>query len=299
MKEKIAVVVLNWNRADDTLRCLQSLDAIDDPPFEVIVVDNGSTDGSQQRLEAARPHIGVLQTGANLGYGAGNNAGLAEARRRGADLVWILNNDTVVAPSALAAMVAVADAHPDAGLIGSAVRSSSAQSAAAFRWRGPLLVEVTCADVACEHDGHQVDSLDGSSMLIRTAMVETVGGFEERFFHYWEDTELCARARQNGWTVFLACRAHVDHDVGASLARDSSDARRYYVRNWLLFCRWRHGQGVLSVALCHPLLFAGRIIGARASGGHRVGLAVAGLRGAVDALRGRTGPLRSGGQLTT
>src|SRR6185503_17494864 len=91
----LAVVVLNWNRPALTLECLRSLDASTRPLLDILVVDNGSTDGSQSVIEASAPDVTVIQTGANLGYGGGNNVGIREAIRRGADLVWVLNNDTV------------------------------------------------------------------------------------------------------------------------------------------------------------------------------------------------------------
>src|SRR6266542_2816690 len=88
---RVVAVVLNWNLPQATLECLDSLRAVDYPDFEVLVVDNGSADGSQAAIEAARPDLPVLQTGANLGYAGGNNVGIEEAIRRGAEFVWILN----------------------------------------------------------------------------------------------------------------------------------------------------------------------------------------------------------------
>ncbi|HJP64709.1 MAG TPA: glycosyltransferase family 2 protein, partial [Actinomycetota bacterium] len=192
---RVIAVVLNWNLADATLECLESLRAVDYPDFEVLVVDNGSDDGSQAAIEAARPDLTVLQTGSNLGYAGGNNAGIQEAIGRGADFVWILNNDTKVEPDALTALIRAATASGEVGIVGSAVLNSlpEAEAAriagAAFRWNGERLEDVTCpaSEDTCPADGHVVDGVAGTSVLLRTAMVKDLGGFEERFFHYWDD----------------------------------------------------------------------------------------------------------------
>src|SRR5690349_10083679 len=98
---KIAVVILNWNGCKDTLECIASVRKIDYPEFEVIVVDNGSTDGSVDAFKRISPSITILETGRNLGYAGGNNIGIEEALRRRAQFVFLLNNDAVVAPAIL------------------------------------------------------------------------------------------------------------------------------------------------------------------------------------------------------
>ena len=94
--KRVEVVVLNWNGWRDTLVCLASLQHLDYPNFGLIVVDNGSTDGSQNHIEANIPGLKMLQTGANLGFGGGCNAGIRQALEQGADYIWLINSDTTV-----------------------------------------------------------------------------------------------------------------------------------------------------------------------------------------------------------
>ncbi|MCS6862682.1 MAG: glycosyltransferase, partial [Abditibacteriales bacterium] len=93
---QVSVLVLNWNGKADTLECLESLRRVDYPNFEIIVVDNASTDDSVAAIRQAYPELVILQNSDNLGYAEGNNVGIRYAKARGSDYVFILNNDTVV-----------------------------------------------------------------------------------------------------------------------------------------------------------------------------------------------------------
>src|ERR1700730_11710283 len=101
---RVVVVVLTWNGRDDTLLCLESLQGVDYPNWEVLVVDNGSEDGSVDAIHGDYPEIVVIETGKNSGYAGGNNVGIESALRRGAEFILLLNNDTTVAPDMLQAL---------------------------------------------------------------------------------------------------------------------------------------------------------------------------------------------------
>src|SRR5712691_12351014 len=100
---RAVVIVLNWNGRADTLGCLESLAVVDYPNWEVLVVDNGSEDGSVGAIHRDYPGITVLETGKNLGFAGGNNRGIEAALTRGAEFILLLNNDTTVAPDVLRA----------------------------------------------------------------------------------------------------------------------------------------------------------------------------------------------------
>lgn len=119
MIKRVDVVVLNWNGWQDTIACLASLQRQDYPHFNLLVVDNGSTDGSVGQIKQAMPAVELLQTGANLGFGGGCNAGIQLAMARGADYVWLINSDATVDPGALSALVRMADQNPMLGAVGS------------------------------------------------------------------------------------------------------------------------------------------------------------------------------------
>ena len=118
---KIAVIVLNWNGKQDTLACLQSLDKLTYPHFETIVVDNGSTDGSIEAIREHFPQHLLIETGSNLGFAEGNNRGILEGIQRGADLLFLLNNDTIVATDILEHFVETYRSHPQAGILGAKI----------------------------------------------------------------------------------------------------------------------------------------------------------------------------------
>src|SRR5436309_4726879 len=115
---KVHIIILNWNGRADTLECLASVQRINFPDFETVVVDNGSTDGSEEAIRAAFPDITFIQTGENLGFAEGNNVGIRHAIECGADYVFVLNNDTTVDPNILAALVAEAEKNPNAAILG-------------------------------------------------------------------------------------------------------------------------------------------------------------------------------------
>jgi len=114
----VTIIVLNWNGGQDTLACLESLAQLDYPEFGVLVVDNGSTDGSLQAVQERFPEIPIIETGENLGYAGGSNVGLRWALDHGADYALLLNNDTVVAPDFLRLLVEAVGADPRIGIAG-------------------------------------------------------------------------------------------------------------------------------------------------------------------------------------
>lgn len=105
---KVFIIILNWNGLENTLECLASVSKLAYPFRQTIIVDNGSTDGSPDRLRTAYPHLTLIEHGVNLGYTGGNNAAMQYAMAHGADYVWLLNNDAVVEPDSLSALVATA-----------------------------------------------------------------------------------------------------------------------------------------------------------------------------------------------
>jgi len=161
----------------------------------------------------------------------------------------------------------------------------------AFRWRGEYRIPSACPEPATASPelGHHVDDVAGSSSLLDAAMLREIGPFDDRFFHYWEDVELCARARAAGWLVVHACSARVYHAVGGSLATSSGQAQYYFVRNWLLYSRWAGRGNLFSIFPRAPRMTLGRMFARRwlVKGQWRVVLA--NLLGVFDGLRGRYG----------
>ncbi len=231
----VAIVVLNWNGMNDTLNCLQSLALIDYPSYEVILVDNGSTDGSVETIRDAFPNVLLIQTGSNLGYAGGNNVGIQSAVQHGAEYILILNNDTVLDSMALSEAVDVAQTLGDkAGAVGFAT----------YHYEQPdVLHDVGLQDV---RDGGgfylppeeklkgnkslPIASAHGCAMLLASRMLEMVGSFDDRFFLMAEEADLCIRAHQAGFAVVGATEARVWHKGSVSFEGEESLLRLFYLR---------------------------------------------------------------------
>ncbi|MDW8091366.1 MAG: glycosyltransferase family 2 protein, partial [Meiothermus sp.] len=115
----VYVIVLNWNGWKDTIECLSSLRHSDYPNYEIVVVDNNSEDDSVVRIREAHPQVPIIQAEDNLGFAGGNNLGIRYALSKGAEFVWLLNNDTKVMKNTLSSMVELAMRNPDVGVVGS------------------------------------------------------------------------------------------------------------------------------------------------------------------------------------
>lgn len=236
---RVLVVVLNWNGWRDTLDCLASLENLDYSNYGVVVVDNGSTDESAARIRAAYPHIDLLETNANLGFAGGSNLGIRYALSREAEYVWLLNNDTIVDPKALEAMVHKGVSDPTVGVVGSVLRyydePDRIQVYGGGRvslWTGVsrhFIVSVA------DDDLHYVS---GASLLINRLLIEDVGLLDESYFFYWEDIDYCQRALRRGWKLSVAGESSVLHREGGTISegKDKSIASdEFDVRSMVLF----------------------------------------------------------------
>ena len=254
----VSIVVLNWNGHEDTLALLASLEACTYLNFRVIVVDNGSTDDSIAQLGRYTPPypLELLTTNKNLGYAGGNNVGTRHAIAAGADFVFILNNDTVVAPDLLEQLVKAARLHPEAGAFSarllymnrpSTVWFDSAQwneSSLQFEWPGQ---DLDVADLPSED--HETAYACGAALFFRVELVQQIGLLDELFFLVWEECDWCYRARAVGWKILVIPSARVWHKVGASFSSECSPLRTYFsTRNELLWFQ-RHAPRTAQVRI--------------------------------------------------
>ncbi|MDX1650361.1 MAG: glycosyltransferase family 2 protein, partial [Myxococcota bacterium] len=243
----VAVVVLNWNQPEETLACLEALDAQTHPDVTTWVVDNGSEDGSVERIRAARPGIRVLETGRNRGYAGGNNVGLRAALEEGAELVVVLNNDARLAPDAIARLAEAADRVPDAGVLGARILRAEAPGrirCAGFRWsprRGFVCVGRDEVDDGFDHRAiREEDAVMGCAMALRARALRDVGLLDEDYFLQYEEIDWSWRARRRGWRTLFGGAAAAVHGEAVSCGGARAPLRAYFQeRNRLLFAR-RH-----------------------------------------------------------
>lgn len=221
---RVALIILNWNNAPDTLECLASVRKISYEPFFVIVVDNGSRDNSAEAIAAAHPEVTLLRIRDNCGFCAANNAGLEEAVRRGADAFVLLNNDTVVDPGILQGFVAAASAQPAAGFLGAKTYFHSAPRTI---WHG-----FTRWDPSANwytHIGHGVVDCgqpefsavqetffaNGCALYLRRELLDAIGGLDPRFFCYMDEMDWCQSAIEKGYRNYYVPEARVWHKVSS------------------------------------------------------------------------------------
>jgi GT2 family glycosyltransferase len=242
---RVSIIILNWNGASDTLGCLDSLTALTYPNFNVIVVDNGSTDDSLVRL---RPYtapypLTLFETGRNLGYAGGNNIGIRQALELGADFVLVLNNDTTVAPDLLERLLESAQRNPDAGVFSARIMYFDEPDRVWFdgaRWNPSSLQLEWPGQDAEEHAigtvDHDTDYASGAALFFRSEVARQIGLLDEAFFLVWEEVDWCFRARKAGWRNIIVPAAKVWHKIGVSFGSESSPLRTYFsIRNQLLW----------------------------------------------------------------
>lgn len=242
-KPSVALIVLNINNVRDAAISLESLSAQTYPAREIILVDNGSTDGSLAALRARFPAATFLENKENLGFAAGNNVGLRYASERGHDYMMLLNNDIKAAPEMVEKLVAAAESDRSIGMIGPAVHDFDDRPDN-FGWRfnrrWGYSVKVRANDAA-GREILEVDTLSGCSLMVRREAYEKIGGLDERFFLLVEDVEWCLRCKDAGFRVVTALNAKIHH-LNCSTMEKRSTSRLYYeYRNTLLLMR-RHAR---------------------------------------------------------
>jgi GT2 family glycosyltransferase len=236
--QPVAVVVLSWNGKDDTLLCLSSLAGVDYAPLEVIVVDNGSSDGSPEAVEAEFPEAVVIRMGRNAGFSGGVNAGIEAAIERGAAAVLLLNNDMVVEPGFLGPLVDTLEP----GVAAACSQILFAESpdrvwyaGATFRPRHGRNVGFGEAPLPASAPPYPVDCACGGAMLMSRAAIDEIGLFDEDLFAYREDLDWSLRAARAGRRVVVVPASIVRHRISASTGGESSPTSLYYdVRNGLV-----------------------------------------------------------------
>ncbi len=215
MKPRASIVVVNWNTRALLLQCVQSLEETTrDFPVEIVVVDNGSTDGSADALAARHPNVTLVRSDENLGFSRGNNLGFRHAT---SDVFILLNSDTIVLPNAIRALVEYLDAHPDAGAVGGQQLDADCVYRPTGNWFPSFWVDLSVVVGLHRHrwwllernsplarlwfrpDTGDVDWLAGSFMAVRRRVIDEVGPLPEEFFMYGEDIEWAWRMKEAGW----------------------------------------------------------------------------------------------------
>lgn len=293
MTPSVAIIVLTWNGKDDTLECLESLRRVDYPSFRVILVDNSSTDGAAEAVRQGFPEVEVIETGENLGFAGGNNIGIRHALDWGFDAALLLNNDTIVDPGFLSALVEplyrsedVAATNPliyyyaQPDVIWSAGGEIDERTGIAYQRH---IDEKDAGQVA---DEEVVDYGVGTALLIRREAIEKVGLLDHEYFLYYEESDWCFRARDAGYKTLFVPRSKIRHKVSRGFEGRSAAQLYYFCRNRLYFLKKRgmSSPSLLKIAIMEYCRMAAAMA---VRGDTKSARAV--LRGVADFYKGRKG----------
>lgn len=250
----VSVVIVNWREADETLGAIAALRAQSVAPYRTYVVDNGSGDGSAERLQdalAQDPTAIVIATEQNLGFPGGCNRGLEQALHDGSQFVWLLNNDARPAPDCLAELIdEMLKGGGATGVVGSWI-SDPEQSGHdhSGSWMRPWLLNCGTVRSTDDLDQHRFSWVTAASVLIDTDAFRRIGIFDEGFFMYWDDADLAMRMRAAGYRIAIATGAHVEHRAGTSSAGIPVQRYLWHFRSQRLWLGKHHPYPRLSRAL--------------------------------------------------
>lgn len=236
---RVAIILVNWNGLQDTLDCLASLQTQSYRDYTVIVVDNNSRDDPSE-IVTQYPNVVLLRNPENLGFCGGNNVGIRKAAELGAEYCWILNNDTEVDPYCLSHLVNALDCGQDIAAVGHPIEYFDDRRlhwfvGGVFHHGLPAHRGFMQPSTSDEGGAVTTEYLTGCSMLVRTAVLTELGGFDENYFCYVEDVDLSMRIRMLGHRLGYVSESVVWHKVSRSSGERSPTKLYYKHRNMLYF----------------------------------------------------------------
>lgn len=241
--EDCYIIVLNYNNAEDTLACLESMIRSGYPADHIILVDNGSQEACVATIRKGMDQrIVLLETGSNLGYAAGNNVGIRYALERGASTVAVVNNDVIVNPDAIPECVSFLQSHPEVGIAGPTIIDYKSQTIYSC---GATISRIEHKIANNEHGKTYTpddsvfygDYVGGACLVFRADLVEKIGYLPECYFLFWEETEWCHSAKKAGYRIAGIKRAYVDHLGSATVNKVAGLTAYYMERNRMLYSK--------------------------------------------------------------
>jgi GT2 family glycosyltransferase len=275
----LSIVIVSWNTREVLLPAVASVfREVKGVSYEVLVVDNGSKDGSADAVEAEFPEANVIRIKRNLGFAGGNNVALRRAQGRYAVL---LNSDTITHAGAFERMVRYMDDHPEAGACGPQLLKPDGSKQNCFHNLPSLATELVNLSLLkilfprkypskrqTYTEPIEVDAVLGACMMVRREVIEKVGLMDEGFFLFLEETDWCARIREAGWKVVHIPDARITHLSGeSSKKKNPAQTRIEYYRSLYRFFGKNHGKGQKAIVvafrfvkLCVDLVFTAALV---------------------------------------
>ena len=263
---KLSIIIVSWNVKKDLTNCLESIKSnLPKEAFEIIVVDNKSSDGTVETIKKNFPEVIIIANNRNLGFAAANNQGI---KKSCGDYLLLLNPDTIVLPASLDILVQYMDKNPDVGICGPQLLNENGTiqfSARRFpTFRGALYRHTVFRHLRIfkaeykkwlmkdfDHKiQKEVDQVMGAALLIKKAVIDSIGFMDETFFMYYEEVDLCYRAKQSGWRVAFVPDAKITHLGGKSSGQIPVEKRIMMLASLIKFFRKHRGKYTTAVFNC-------------------------------------------------
>lgn len=250
----LSVVLVNYNDRKHVADCLSSIEKTAVPlDYEILVVDNNSVDGSPADIARQFPRVRLISNSRNVGFAKANNQGWRESR---GEFILFLNTDTTVQPGALGLLADELKSNPTAGAVGPALFDGPGSYQVSFGRRvsfcGQFFQKMVLNPLykfalRTSRKKREVGWLSAACLLVRRDALERTAGFDEGFFIYFEDIDLCLRIKQAGWTLVYLPQARVLHKGGATTSAGLAASRYEYRRSQLYFYRKHNSKAALSL----------------------------------------------------
>lgn len=246
----VSVIIVNFNTKELVSDCIESIFAqTEGVDFEVIVSDNGSTDGSRESF-CGDGRINYVYNDGNLGFGRANNIGLLKATGRN---VLFINSDTLLRGNAIKILSDFLDSCPDAGACGGNLFTRDGHANHSYMmFRPGIRAELArFFEIKGENFNHsgkpkRVGTISGADLMVRKSILDELGPFDERFFLYFEETELCARIHKAGFGLYSVPEAEITHFGGATIRKE--DKEKIYLESRELYLRLTHSKAGKAMA---------------------------------------------------
>lgn len=285
MTTRLSVIILNWNAAEDTIRCVREVSDWEAVRPSIFVVDNASTDGSAEQIARACPDVQLIRSQENLGFAGGTNLGIRSALAAEAAPVLLLNNDAEMSGADAARLAQTLAEKPQIGCVVPLLYDEAGALIAAGG-KNPVKHMQTRLRELPETAVGQVEVVSGTAVLIRPELLQRVGLLDERFFFSTEVADLCLQAKKAGFICAVDRRAKASHTISRSSHLRSTLYVYYIVRNRFLILRnhYRYNGPLFLFWAAYSLALAGKLwFGGQRPSARAVWLAL------KDGLRGRFG----------
>jgi GT2 family glycosyltransferase len=251
----VCIVILSWNRRTPLVRCLEDLRRLDYPSYSIIIVDNDSRDDSVAQVRERFPEADIVLNGRNLGYAGGANRGIERALQKGAEYVWLLNDDTQIPPSTLSQLIRGSQLEPGIGALSPVIyyqnEPERLQFAGAYvNVQNAVIRSARSVAEANRPEAGEHQVLVGAALLVSAEAIRRVGSFDERYFAYWEDYDLSMRMREAGMSLRVVTEASIFHSETLPAVDGRTRAPYFYylmTRNEFWFWR-RHLGGAIRIS---------------------------------------------------